>query len=457
MRVPLALGAWLLGIALAWMAALPPEGGVWPLVDAQGAASGAWMLRQHALYLSGLWSIGLMSLVMVLALRLPLLERPLGGMDQVYRLHKWAGIGAGITAIAHWAAKESSGWIKDLWGSAGRPARDALVPWLADGRHLAKDLGEWAFYLLLGMLLFTLWQRLLPYRRWRIVHRAMPVLYLLLAFHAAVLTPLAFWVQPLGLLLGALLALGSLAALWSLAGRIGRGRSHAARVHAVRALGEDGAAPLEVICAMPPTWPGHRAGQFVFARFDRAEGAHPFTIASAPGALGHSADGEPLLRLVIKPLGDYTRSLHQRLRAGQGVRIEGPYGHFDGRARAGREQLWVAGGVGVTPFLALLEARQPGAAAQGAPVQMHYCTRDARNDALLPRLRALCERAQPPVRLTVHGEAQGQRLAPQDLRPATAGPVDLWFCGPRGLGQALRRHTRRMGRWRLRQESFAMR
>ena len=126
MRIKVAFGAWLIAITLAWLAVAPPDFGVAPLVDAQGAATGWWQLRQHAIYLTGLWSIGLMSLAMLLALRLPSLERPLGGMDQVYRLHKWAGIGAGVTALAHWGAKESSGWIKALWGRAGRPAHDAV-------------------------------------------------------------------------------------------------------------------------------------------------------------------------------------------------------------------------------------------------------------------------------------------------------------------------------------------
>ena len=184
MRIKVVLGIWLLGITLAWMAVVPPDLGVSPLVDAQGAALGWWQLRQHAIYLSGLWSIGLMSLGMLLALRLPLFDRALGGMDQVYRLHKWTGIAAALAAIAHWGAKESSGWIKTLWGRAGKPAHDAVLPWLTDSRGFAKDLGEWAFYLLLAMVVLTLVSRLLPYKHWRLLHRAMPVLFLALVFHA---------------------------------------------------------------------------------------------------------------------------------------------------------------------------------------------------------------------------------------------------------------------------------
>jgi hypothetical protein len=50
-----------------------------------------WIRRQQGLYLSGLPSIALMSLAMLLATRPAWLEVPLGGMDRVYRGRKWAG------------------------------------------------------------------------------------------------------------------------------------------------------------------------------------------------------------------------------------------------------------------------------------------------------------------------------------------------------------------------------
>ena len=139
MRTKVALGVWLLGITLAWMAVAPPDLGVSPLVDAQGAAVGWWQLRQHTIYLTGLWSISLMALTMLLALRLPLFDRLLGGMDQVYRMHKWTGIAAALTAIAHWGAKESSGWIKALWGRAGKPEHDAAEDQREGGRDPFED------------------------------------------------------------------------------------------------------------------------------------------------------------------------------------------------------------------------------------------------------------------------------------------------------------------------------
>lgn len=456
MRIKLVLGFWLLGITLAWWAVAPSGAGLAPAAGAVGGGAAWWAARQQMIYLSGLWSVGLMVLAMLLALRLPWMDRALGGMDKVYRLHKWTGIAAALTAVLHWGAKESGGILKALWGRGSKPARDAVLPWLTDARDFAKDLGEWAFYLLLAMIALTLLSRLLNYKHWRLLHRAMPVLFLALVFHSIALMPLAYWSQPLGQLMGALMAVGSGAALWSLAGRVGRARTHAARIQSIELLGEERTlAPIEVVCALPSSWPGHRAGQFAFVRFDQAEGAHPFTIASAPDALGSSLQGEPLVRLVIKPLGDYTRTLHQRLRVGQPVDIEGPYGRFDGHGSAHRTQVWVAAGVGVTPFLALLEARQKESAAS-APAHMHYCTRDAASDPLLPRLRTLCAQAQPAVPLTVHSAAQGQLLRPQDLQ-GLAGPLDIWYCGPQGLGDTLHTHASTQRSWRLHRESFAMR
>lgn len=182
-----------------------------------------WLARQQGLFLSGIWSIALMSLVMLLAIRPAWLEKPLGGMDRMYRLHKWAGILAIGFATMHWLLDMSSDLLKALIGSAGRPPKFDLS-WLGQvGRHLAKDTGEWIIYALIAMLLITLWKRF-PYKFWRYVHRAMPLAYLGLVFHAVVLAPPWYWTQPIGVLLAICLATGTLASILTLAGRIGKRR-----------------------------------------------------------------------------------------------------------------------------------------------------------------------------------------------------------------------------------------
>lgn len=414
-----------------------------------GPASLPWLLREQTLYLSGLLSIALMSLAMVLATRPAWLERPFGGMDRVYRTHKWAGILAAVFAALHWAVKEASGILKALVGTAGRPPKMEYSGLIDSLRHLGKDVGEIGIYIALALVLLSLWKRF-PYKFWRHVHRVMPALYLALAFHAAALTPMYWWTSPAGIVLGVLLAAGTVAAGVSLSGRIGRVRQASGQVVA---LAHPAADVTEVVCRLDEHWRGHRAGQFAFVTFDRTEGAHPFTIASAD-------QGDRTVSFQIKALGDYTGGLAEHLRVGQPVRVEGPYGLFelDRRDRSAR-QVWVAGGIGVTPFLAWLEALRADPAAAPA-ADLHYCTRRAAGDPFVTRLKALCADL-PGVRLRVHDSASdGLPDAGMLGLEGTAGErAEVWFCGPRGLAEHLRAGLARLGVYRLRfhQEAFEMR
>jgi predicted ferric reductase len=429
MKIRYILSAFLGVLALAWAwdaFVLNPMAGDWP-----------WVARKQAIYLSGVWAMGLMSLVMILATRPAWLEPALGGMDRIYRLHKWAGILAIGLGALHWLLELGGGTLRGLIGAAvNKPPKVAVLEFMQSSHGLAKDVGEWAIYALLASLVITLWKAF-PYKSWRLLHRVMPLLYLALVFHSVALTPLAWWTQPLGLMMGALMLAGSLSAIPALRRRIGRRRSHDGRIESVRELP---AGITEVSCVMDASWPGHRAGQFAFVTFDAREGAHPYTIASA------DPDGTRRLTFQIKALGDYTRGLARRLRAGQPVRVEGPYGRFDHR-RGETHQAWVAGGIGITPFLAWLESLQ--ARPDAAPhAQLHYCVRDAAHDPFVERLRALCATL-PRITLHVHDAGAGQRLDAETLRrEAGARPgdaLDVWFCGPAGLARHLEGGLRTLG------------
>jgi len=89
----------------------------------------------------------------------------------------------------------------------------------------------------------------------------------------------------------------------------------------------------------------HRAGQFLYVYFNSdkvLQEPHPFTISSAP----HEGD----LRLSIKASGDWTQHLHEQLQPGAVAFVDGPYGEFNFKT-GGPKQLWIAAGIGVTPFM----------------------------------------------------------------------------------------------------------
>ena len=71
---------------------------------------------------------------------------------------------------------------------------------------------------------------------------------------------------------------------------------------------------------------------------------HPFSVTSAAG--------ERTLRVAVKAVGDYTTAM-RKLHAGAGARVEGPYGRFSYLKVGNDRQVWLAGGIGVTPFLSM--------------------------------------------------------------------------------------------------------
>ncbi|MBQ0832670.1 ferric reductase-like transmembrane domain-containing protein [Marinobacter sp.] len=398
---------------------------------------------EQLLTLSGYLAFNFMSITMVLAARPGWLEPPLGGLDSMYQLHKWTGILAVTFALTHWLIEMADDGLEALLGS-DQSLKEAdfsgLLDSLQDG---AEDLGEPGLYLLAFLVVITL-LRWVPYGYWRYLHRVMPLIYLALAAHAVLLAPLKWWQQPTGWLMVLLIVGGAVASLQSLTGQIGSSRRYKGLVQAVR---QTSANITEVVCDMGKRWPGHQAGQFALVTFDRIEGAHPFSLAGADNDSGQ-------LSFHIKALGDYTRKIPRKLRSGQAVTLEGPYGRFDpDSGRKNAQQIWVAGGIGITPFLAALENRLINFEQKHPAVTLHYCTAGAVDDPMLTRLQQLAEHLSG-ISLHVYDSLQGQRLTSNQLQ-IHDHKVDIWFCGPQGLAKALKSGLKQQSiSLRFHQESF---
>lgn len=404
-----------------------------------------WLWRKQLIYLTGLVSFVLMSLVMLLAVRPVWLEDRLGGLDKMYQLHKWAGIWSVIFAALHYGIKLAKGPMLTLLGEASKEHR--IKTFLEVYRGSAKDLGEWSLWIFVIMIALALWQRF-PYHLWRYAHKVLAALYLLMVYHAIVLTPPQWWLQPAGLLLALAASVGSLAAWLSLTGQIGRGRRWSGEVLAVRKLG---AGCFELVCQLPQQW-RHRAGQFAFLRLQGSSEPHPFTIASAD-------HGDGQLRFAIKALGDYTATMLEQVQAGQKLEIEGPYGRFflpAGMEQAS-EQIWIGAGIGVTPFLAWLESlqQQPHLSPKA---RLYYCVNNEQEAVFAQRLQQLCA-GLPNISLQIHYSQQQGHLQAEQIFADKQQKTQVWFCGPDVFSTALREDARRLGLADIsfHQEAFRMR
>ncbi|MPZ95303.1 MAG: 2Fe-2S iron-sulfur cluster binding domain-containing protein [Propionibacteriales bacterium] len=112
--------------------------------------------------------------------------------------------------------------------------------------------------------------------------------------------------------------------------------------------------------------------------------------------------------------------VHERLTAGTVLEVDGPRNNF---ALAGAEEyLLIAGGIGITPLLAMARSLT----AQGASWRMFYCGRSRSSMAFLSELDI--------DRLTVH--ADDERGGPPDLSTVLAGVsagTAVYCCGPEPL------------------------
>ena len=192
---------------------------------------------------SGVLAMGSMSLCMVLAVRPAWLENWLNGLDKGYRLHKWLGIAALVTSVAHFWFAKGTKWMA-RWGWITRPARRGAPPasaadgvqtleqWLRGFRDVAEGVGEWVFYIALVLMIAALIKRI-PYRWFVKFHKWLAVGYLALVFHGVVLIKFAYWKQPVGWLMAVLMAAGSVSALLILLKRTGITRCSTATVVSV--------------------------------------------------------------------------------------------------------------------------------------------------------------------------------------------------------------------------------
>ena len=412
---------------------------LWLWVDR--LAGGAWSvfaLRPLFLQYSGVLGMGVMSVAMILAARPTMFEPYLGGLDKMYRLHKWLGISGLVIAITHWLWVEVPKWMVG-WGWLERPARrgppggqiEGIEGFLRGLRHPAEGLGEWAFYAAVALIVLALVKRF-PYRYFFKIHHLLTLAYLVLVFHSVVLLQFNYWGSPLGVVMGLLMLGGTVAAVVVVVRKVSIGHQTVGEIEGI--IRHADLQVLEVDIQIRGRWAGHEAGQFAFVTFHAEEGAHPFTISSAWKGDGHIA-------FIIKELGDYTRTLPTSLKKGEVVKLEGPYGRFNFSGSKPR-QIWVGAGIGITPFIARMKtlARTP----DGKTVDLFHPTAVYDENAI-GKLQRDAQAAN--VNFHVLWDARDGRLTAQRLCEAVPDwrNADIWFCGPAAFGQALRRDLVTMG------------
>ena len=367
------------------------------------------------------------ALNLMLSTRAGFLERWLRGLDKLFVTHRTIGLSVAFLVTAHFLLVPKS--VGFVW---------------------SKPLGYATLALLLTAIFVASaprfpWRRLVPlnYQTWKFSHRFMGALVALAVAHSLSAHTYVKTAPPLAAYVYGIAALGLAAWLYREFAFRYVGPFHVYDVSASRLLGRG---VIEVMLDSSSSRLARSSGQFACVTFDSGptREQHPFTISSGAG---HS------VRFSIKGSGDFTNALLSGVPDGSQLRIEGPYGAFvnDGAAQ---HQLWLAGGIGITPFLSMAEDLD-----DQVHVLLVWSVHDEQ-EAIYRRSLLRVAEEKPNLSVLVHSTSEHGHLDATTLDlEVEPGGYAAFICGPVPMRQALVRQLRSMGvaRGRIHFEEFRLR
>ena len=420
-----------IGSLLVWSSALLPIV-LWLLTESaepRGRRYYDYADLVNAGQLAGLVGMAMLSIAFVLSSRARFLEDYFGGLDKMYRVHHQLGQTAFVLLLVHPVA-HALRFIPERFDRA-------LLFLLPTHEKLAVNLGAYAFWGLLPLMILTLFVKI-PYDKWKLSHKFLGLVLVFGTIH--ILTVESTRGRPVAVLQNPLLryymlglaALGVISFCYKLIVLPLLSRRCMYKVKAVKRFSDE---VLQIELSPRRRRVTFTPGQFVFVTFYQeglSREAHPFTICTLP----EQKDVE----LTVKALGDFTNALHRQLRSGAGAKVEGPYGRFDYRMGS-PQQIWIAAGVGVTPFLSWARHIEQ---AQDSTYQatFYYCVHSQSDAVQFQEFeRIAAQRVNLQVAL-VCSEEQGH------LRATDVGNLDdkdIFMCGPKSFTTDLQRQFVQLG------------
>jgi predicted ferric reductase len=193
----------------------------------------------------------------------------------------------------------------------------------------------------------------------------------------------------------------------------------------------------------------YRAGQFGFFSFPGSplgNEEHPFTFSSSP------SDGQ--LGFTAKNLGDFSSRLGE-LSVGDPVAMDGPYGVFTPVPREGKKLVFIAGGIGITPFISIL--RDIAAGNADADIMLLWAVRTPGDAVYHELLTGLEEKIRGFVYIPLYSDEMPEELSGQmrkgfvdesAIRETVGSDISrasVYFCGPPAMRLALFPALKRLG------------
>lgn len=354
------------------------------------------------------------------SIRPKFLEDKFGGLDKIYRSHHFIGIAAWIFLLAHPITLS----FVQIKFSLIRVFRYFLP-----GNDFAINLGIFALFLMVVLLVLTLFWKP-TYKIWKFTHEFLELSLVLGVLHSFLVGSDISRFLPLKIYMLAISLVGVSAAIYQvfLAGFLKRKYSY--RVKNV--LVKNNVADIELFPLGKEML--YENGQFAFFQFlsgNIPKESHPFSVAPAEGNS---------LRIVVKLQGDYTNLL-KNLNNGTKVIIEGPYGKFAKTNNITEKQIWLAGGIGIVPFLSMAKN-----APEDKTIDLYYLVKNHTEALYLKELYVYAQK-NPNIHLIPFYSEDLGHINPTKIEKISGNILqnDYFICGPKKMALSLIKSLKESG------------
>ena len=357
----------------------------------------------------GIFALITMSYVQLLATRLPILEQLFGGLDRIYVIHKWLAISALVALLLH----EN---LDPAVVSGSRPLIE----------RIALQVGEIGYN---GILILSIITALtfIPYHWWKWTHQFIGFFFALGVFHYLFIYKSFQSTDPIGLYVLFFCIIGIASYIYTIffRQRITGLRYKVTNVRQINSVVEVHLLPVSKSLQA-------KSGQFAFVKFlnPKLKEVHPFTISNI-----EEENGE--IRFSIKTLGDFTKKLASEIKPTTEAIITGPFGKFN-LSQGSEPQIWVAGGIGITPFLAFINDQN---FSEIGSTTLYYCVRESDEVPYLDELTAISKLNQN-FKLVLINSSKGRRLKAEQIiaeHKSILPDCIFYFCGPTKMRNQLRK------------------
>ncbi len=376
--------------------------------------------------LAGLVAMTMFALTFVLSTRISAIEDYFGGMDKVYIAHGILGSMALMLVFVH--------PVFLVLRFVPENMRQAAI-YLLPSAYWSVNFGIIAMIGFILLISITLFVRTLKYQYWKFTHEFLGLVFLFAVLHIF-LVPFdatadnVFAGYYLYAIAVSAIGLGAFAYSLVIKNRLVK----AAQYH-IESIEPKGPGTSALILVPDHKPISYKSGQFIFVRFYNekvSRESHPFTIASK--------SDDFRLKIVVKALGDYTSRL-AHLKAGDKVSVEGPFGRFNFHRQNLRNQVWLAGGIGITPFLGMAEDMRDGHFSD-IDVVLYYSVREKGDFVGLEELKSI-ESEMKNFKVIPWATKEKGHLKVESL--GSLEGRDFFLCGPASFKNSLTQNLVRQG------------